>query len=84
MAAAPAVAEAMAGMAVGGRIVGRRRVREAGFFLRQRQQRITLGAAHGPTRVLAEEENDEGEDQTKADRKSEWDDRHGAAAERPF
>jgi hypothetical protein len=73
----------MAGMAVGGRIVGRWRVRKAGFFLRERQQRIALGAAYTPPRVLAQKENHEGEDQAKADRESEWDDSHGArAAER--
>jgi hypothetical protein len=68
----------MAAAAVGGRIVGRRRVREAGIFLRERQQRISLGAAYGPTRVLAEEENYKRENQTKTDRESEWDDRHDA------
>src|SRR5687767_14614851 len=83
LAAAPAVTEAMAGLAVGGRIVGRWRVRKAGFFLRERQQRIALDAAYSPPRVLAQEENHEGEDQAKADRESEWDDSHGARDAEP-
>jgi hypothetical protein len=67
----------MAAAVVSGRIEGRGRVRKAGFFLRERQQRIAFGAAHGPTRVLAEEENDESENEAETDGESERDDGHG-------
>jgi hypothetical protein len=77
MAAAPAVTEAMAGQAVRGRIVGRGRVRKAGNFLRERQQRIAFGAAHTSPRVLAEEEDDESENEAETDRERDGYNRHG-------
>lgn len=67
----------IAATSVRGRIVGRRRVRETRFFLSERQQRIALGAAHAPTRVFAQEEDDEGENKTEADDDGKWDDGHG-------
>jgi hypothetical protein len=63
--------------------VGRSRVREMRDFFGERQQRIALGATHPSPCVLAEEEDDKSKDQAQADRESEWDNRHGAAAERP-
>lgn len=57
--------------------MGRSCVRKTGSFLRERQQRIAFGAAHAAPRVLAEEEDDESEDQTEADREGEWNDGHG-------
>jgi hypothetical protein len=51
-------------------------VRESGIFLRERQQRIALGAAGGPTRMLAEEEDHKGEYEAETDREREWDNVH--------
>jgi hypothetical protein len=56
----------------------RYRAREPGIFVGERKQGIAFGTAKLAARVLAEKENDKGEDQTKADRKRERDDRHNA------
>ena len=57
--------------------MGRMLVRDLRHFLRERQQRITFGAAHPAAGVFAEKEHHKGENQTEADGESEWDNRHG-------
>lgn len=46
-------------------------------LLGQRQERVTLGTAQAAAGVFAQEKDDEGEDQTEANRDGEWDDGHG-------
>ena len=59
-------------------------MRDLRHFLRERQQRITFGAAHPAPGVFTEKEHQKGENQAEADGESERDNRHdggrGAAA----
>ena len=56
--------------------IGRWSVRQTGIFLGQRQERIAFRAAKMPPGMLAQKENDEGEDQTEGDGQGQWDDGH--------
>jgi hypothetical protein len=52
------------------------RVRRAGDFLGEREQRITFRATEPPAGVLAEEKHNKGEDQAQADREGEGNNGH--------
>ena len=49
-------------------------MRKAWGFVCEGEQRIAFGTTEPATRLLAQEEHHESEDQAETDRKSEWDD----------